>query len=172
MTHFVETPPHLGVPFQQGGKFPSIGGDRVLHCNALLWPLKAPNFLSPCSAAQSGHFNAIWVGFQQGGTTPSVEATTHFTRLFQQRGLPGSFKHVKLRVMKQMLVQGHTLRLLDETPKVHFKVRKMPFSTPRKKGPKSQLKCPKKSLFGELNVQNGTSWTFELTFRPVFPRVC
>ena len=37
-----------------------------------------------------------------------------------------------------------------ETPKVHFKVRKMPFSTPRKKGPKSQLKCPKSPFFGEL----------------------
>ena len=35
-----------------------------------------------------------------------------------------------------------------ETPKVHFKVRKMPFSTPRKKGPKSQLKCPKSPFLG------------------------
>ena len=34
------------------------------------------------------------------------------------------------------------------TPKVHFKVRKMPFSTPRKKGPKSQLKCPKSPFWG------------------------
>ena len=32
-----------------------------------------------------------------------------------------------------------------ETPKVHLKVRRMPFSTPRKNGPNSQLKCPKMS---------------------------
>ena len=36
------------------------------------------------------------------------------------------------------------------TPKVHFKVRNMPFWTPRKKGPKSQLKCPKRTTFGQL----------------------
>ena len=37
---------------------------------------------------------------------------------------------------------------LPETPKVLFKVRKMPFSTPRKKGPKSQLQCPKSPFWG------------------------
>ena len=35
-----------------------------------------------------------------------------------------------------------------ETPKVHSKVQRMPFSTPRKKGPKSQLKCPKSPFLG------------------------
>ena len=37
-----------------------------------------------------------------------------------------------------------------ETRKVHFKVRKMPFRTPPKNGPKSQLKCPKTKKKGRL----------------------
>ena len=43
--------------------------------------------------------------------------------------------------------------LEPRNPKVHFKVRKMPFWTPRKNGPQSPFKCPKNVLFwGHLNV--------------------
>ena len=42
-----------------------------------------------------------------------------------------------------------------EAPKVHFKVRKMPFWTFRKNGPKSQLKCPKSPFLDILIPNNG-----------------
>ena len=56
-----------------------------------------------------------------------------------------------------------------ETPKVHFKVRKMPFWTPRKNRPKSQLKCPKALFLDILIPQKRASWTFKLTFEAIFP---
>ena len=91
----LKTPPILGSHFNRGERSRALG--ETEFCIAMLFfgRWKLPIFWAHVSAAQIGHFNAIWVGFQQGGTIPSVEATTRFTRLFQQCGLPGSFKHVK-----------------------------------------------------------------------------
>ena len=46
-----------------------------------------------------------------------------------------------------------------ETPKVHSKVRKMPFSTPREKWARKPIKMSKKSLFRPIPPK-GTFWTF------------
>ena len=55
-----------------------------------------------------------------------------------------------------------------ETPKVHFKVRKMPFSTPQRKGPKSQLKCPKTPFLDILIPPNGVFGNFNWLLGPFF----
>ena len=55
-----------------------------------------------------------------------------------------------------------------KSPKVHFKVRKIPFWT-RKNGRKSQFKCPPFSDM--LSPQKCICWTFKLTFGAIFPGV-
>ena len=57
-----------------------------------------------------------------------------------------------------------------ETSKVHFKVRKMPFWTPRKNGPKSQLKCPKSPFFCLFIVPKRGFLDILVDFRPILSR--
>ena len=53
-----------------------------------------------------------------------------------------------------------------ETPKVHFKVRKMPFWTPRQNDPQSQLKCPKTHSWTFVFPKNGFFGHFNWLLEP------
>ena len=57
-----------------------------------------------------------------------------------------------------------------ETPKVHLKVRKMPFWTPRKNAPKSQLKCPKSLFLDIFTSQKQAFWDILIDFWGHFSR--
>ena len=151
------TPPYRAIPFR----------DRI-----------AEGAIAPICVVFIGYRASIAeIPLLRGGIAPPLrmlskgetEKTTKNARFVFFFVLPGKFKTQDASVLGTVRFTFYGLQSprpateprIPETLEVHFKVGKMSFVTPpRKNGPKSQIKYPKKSVWGNQNVQRRTLWTF------------